>query len=291
MISKGRSAASRTVRDALAAAHRRLGGTPAALVDANVLLRHVSGKDGAWLVAHVEDALDAPVLERYERALERRARGEPVAYITGECWFYGRRFEVSPAVLVPRPETEQVLEAALAFVDGHPERVRRLCDAGTGSGILAISLACERPALTLSAIDRSPEALSVARRNAGAHGVDSRIEFREGDLFAGTSEAARFDCIVANLPYVRTGDLALAPDPTSFEPRLALDGGRDGLEVYRRFLEQASPRLAPDGAMFLETGPDTAAELAALVARNFPGRTCSVLRDFAGLDRIVALAG
>ncbi len=273
----------------MAAARRRLGGTPAALVDANVLLRYASGKDGAWLVAHAEDPLDAPASERYERALERRARGEPVAYITGECWFYGRRFEVSPAVLVPRPETEQVLEAALAFVDGHPERVRRVCDAGTGSGILAISLARERPALALCAIDRSPEALAVARRNARAHGVDSRIEFREADLFAG--ETARFDCIVANLPYVPTADLALAPDPTSFEPQLALDGGCDGLEVYRRFLEQASPRLAPDGAMFLETGPDTASDLAALVARNFPGRTCSVLRDYAGLDRVVALAG
>ena len=164
--------------EALAAGRFRLGRSPEARFDAHALLRHAAGHDAAWLLAHAGDVLDAATVAAYERALERRAAGEPVAYITGESWFYGRRFEVSPAVLAPRPETEQLLEAALTFLDERP-KAARVCDAGTGSGILAVSLACERPQLELAALDLSPEALALARRNARAHGVAARIDFRD----------------------------------------------------------------------------------------------------------------
>jgi release factor glutamine methyltransferase len=281
-----------SVRQALAEGSARLGGVPSeAFFDANVLLRHVSGRDAAWLLAHGDEALEPEVLTRYARALERRFCGEPVAYITGESWFYGRRFELTPAVLVPRPETEQLLELTLHFLDGLPMRRPRVCDVGTGSGILAISLALERPALLVSAIERSRDALEQARHNARLHGVEERIDFRHGDLFAGATPLERFDCIVANLPYVPTGELKRRPHPTGFEPRHALDGGEDGLVLYRRLLRQAPDRLEAGGGMFLEAGPGTAAELAGLASQRFPGKMCVVERDYAGLERIVALTG
>jgi release factor glutamine methyltransferase len=277
---------------ALVAASGQLGGDDDARRDANLLLQFVWKRERAWLFAHPEEVLSAEVALRFDEAVARCARGEPVAYLTGEAGFYGRQFFVSPAVLVPRPETEQLVEAALEFLDG---RTRpgplRVCDVGTGSGILAITLACERPALELTALDRSDEALAVARRNAGALGVGARIRFSASDLFEALAPAERFDCVVANLPYVPSGALRPAPDPTSFEPRLALDGGPDGLAVYRRFLGMLAERLEPGAGVFLEAAPDTAGPLAALAAERFPVKSCSLLRDYAGLERMVALTG
>jgi release factor glutamine methyltransferase len=282
----------RSAAAALAAASLQLGGDEDARRDAGLLLQFVWKRERAWLFAHPEEVLSAEVAARFDEAVARRARGEPVHYVTGEAWFYGRRFFVSPAVLVPRPETEQLVEAALEYLDGRsrPSSLR-VCDVGTGSGILAITLACERPALELTALDRSDEALAVARRNADALGVAARIRFCASDLFEAVAPAERFDCVVANLPYVRSGALHPAPDPTSFEPRLALDGGPDGLAVYRRLLGMLAERLEPGAGVFLEAAPDTAGPLAALAGERFPQRSCSLLRDYAGLERIVALTG
>jgi len=275
---------------ALAAATAELGGGDDARRDARLLLQFVWKRDRAWLFAHAEEMLSADIASRFNEAIARRARGEPVAYVTGEAWFYGRRFVVSPAVLVPRPETEQLVEAVLEYLDARSRPgLLRVCDVGTGSGVLAITLACERPALELTALDRSDRALAVARRNAVALGVDGRIRFRAADLFEGAAPGERFDCVVANLPYVRTGALRSAPDMTSFEPRLALDGGEDGLAVYRRFLALLTERLEPGAGVFLEAAPDTAGPLAALARECFPGKTCAVLRDYASLERIVAV--
>jgi release factor glutamine methyltransferase len=281
-----------TTSDALVAATLELGGGNDARRDASLLLQFVAKRDGAWLLAHPEELLEAEVAARFGEAIAQRVQGQPVAYITGEAWFYGRRFVVLPAVLVPRPESEQLVETALGFLDGRPRSgPLRVCDVGTGSGILAITLACERAALELTALERSDEALAVAQRNASALGVADRIRFRASDLFERVAPGERFDCVVANLPYVPTGALRPAPDPTSFEPRLALDGGRDGLGVYRRFLETLATRLEAGAGIFLEAAPDTAGPLAALARAQFPRKACVILRDYAGLERIVALTG
>jgi release factor glutamine methyltransferase len=200
---------------------------------------------------------------------------------------------VTPDVLVPRPESEHLVELALAFVRRRPPapHALRLADVGTGSGILAIALALELPAARLTAVDASAAALAVAQRNARAHGVEERIDFVLGDVLLNLDAALRFDCVTANLPYVRSADLAPAPDPTSFEPRLALDGGPDGLAVYRRLLARAPGHLAGGGAMFLEAGPDTARELATLADAAFEGRArASVHRDYAARERVVEVA-
>jgi release factor glutamine methyltransferase len=269
--------------------------SPSARLDATRLLEHVLGRDAAWILAHDDHELSPEEAMRFEAATVRRARGEPVAYIIGRAGFYGREFAVTPAVLVPRPESELLVELALGALRarGGEAPEPRILDVGTGSGALAIALALERPATRVTALDVSPDALDLAARNARAHGVDQRVTFVRSDLFGGLPPGARFDAIVANLPYVPSGALAAAPDPTAFEPRLALDGGPDGLALYRRLLLHAPGRLAPGGSLVMEAAPPTAAPLAALAREAFAGAAAvRIVRDLAGLERaIVAQLG
>ncbi|MBD5606796.1 MAG: peptide chain release factor N(5)-glutamine methyltransferase [Candidatus Eremiobacteraeota bacterium] len=277
-----------TIAAALAAAigRLRLRGDEARY-DATLLLAAALERDPAWLLAHADDRLDAPSAERFAASVLRRERGEPVPYILGSAGFYGRLFAVDASVLVPRPETEAVVAAALAHMRQSRAASARLCDVGTGSGIIAITLACELPRAHVTAIDVSPEALATARVNARRHDVASRVAFVLGDGLRAAGEE-RFVCIVANLPYVRSADVAAAPDPTSFEPRLALDGGPDGLALYRRLLRDAPARLEPGGALIMEAGPDTVPPLVAEAVAAFPpAESVRVERDFAGLERLV----
>ncbi len=279
-----------TVGSALASGRERLRAGESARFDAQLLLGALLQRSSAWLFAHADDPLDDATFERYRVALERRALGEPVPYIVGEAGFHGRRFVVTPEVLVPRPESELLVSLALAELRSPELPEPHVCDVGTGSGILAVTVAAEAPRARLTAIDVSAAALAVAAGNARAHGVDGRIAFLLGDVLEALPAETRFDGILANLPYLRAADLAAAPDPTSFEPRLALDGGPDGLTVYRRLLARAPLVLAPQGWMFMEAGPDTAPALAALARRSFR-RSASVWieRDYARLERIVAV--
>ena len=280
-----------TLRAALAGAVKRLRARDpdGARYDATSLLSHVVGRDAAWLLAHDDVAFDDAELALFEAALVRRERGEPIPYITGSAGFFGRRFAVDPRVLVPRPETEAVVDVALAVTRAAGPGPHLLCDVGTGSGAIAVTLACELPDARITAIDVSAAALAVARRNANAFGAAGRIAFVEGDGLRAAPGAERFRCIVANLPYVRTVDVAGPPHPTSFEPRLALDGGTDGLDLYRALLRDAPARLARDGVVVMEAGPDSVPALAVLARAAFPERPVSVLRDLAGLERLVTV--
>jgi release factor glutamine methyltransferase len=275
-----------TVGEALVAGRERLQASgDEGRFDALRLLEEVLGRNAAWIVAHGDDVLVPAAAQRYEAALARRARGEPVAYICGAAGFFGRTFAVGPDVLVPRPESEHVVQLALEALDALD--AARICDLGTGSGVLAITLALERPAARVTALDVSPAALAVAAANARALGVASRVRFVPSNAFDALAASERFDCIVANLPYVRSADLKTAPDPTAFEPRLALDGGADGLDAYRYALGGAALHLAAPGAAFFEAGPDTAEALADLAAASFPEASVTVHRDYGGRRRVV----
>jgi release factor glutamine methyltransferase len=277
-----------TLDAALAAGRARLTGvvdSPAA--DARLLLGAVLERERGWLVAHGDEPLGARAEARFEQLLGERARGTPVAYLTGEAWFYGRRFAITRDVLVPRPESEHLVAAALEFLRGLGERPLRACDVGTGSGILALTLASEVPALSVVGGDVSAAALALAERNARSLGLTGRVRFACGDLLEAVAGEPLFDCLVANLPYVPSADVPGPPDPLAFEPRLALDGGPDGLALYRRLLLRAPAALAPGGALFCEAAPPTAPGLAALVSETFPAATVAVLRDYAGLERVV----
>ena len=214
------------------------------------------------------------------------AAGEPAAYLSGYAGFYRREFAVDARVLVPRPETEHLVEDALAFLQA--AGLARVLDVGTGSGAIACTIACEMPGAEIEATDISSEALSVAEKNAERLGVAERCRFSLADIVP--AGAGNFDLIVANLPYIPTADVPQKPDPVGFEPRVATDGGPDGLDQYRKLLA-AAPRLVRGGALILmEAAPPTMASLKALAESAFPEATVTVHRDYAGLDRYVRVA-
>ena len=224
--------------------------------------------------------------------MAQRARGEPLAYVLGEAWFYGRRFGVDARVLVPRPETEHLIDAALAELRSRgSSRTRlRVCDVGTGSGAIALTLVAEEPDLDVVASDRSADALALARNNAVALGLAERVRFVAGDLAEPLRPFAPFDCVLANLPYVPTAEIPRVPDPVGFEPRVAVDGGADGLVLYRRLVRDLPALLAPEATAFLEAAPGTVEVLAELVAHELPAAHVEIGEDYGGLERYVAVA-
>lgn len=260
----------------------RSAGVPAAALDADLLLADVLNVSKETLVAHPEVELTAVESERIEALVERRSAGVPVAYLRGFKEFYGLRFAVDERVLVPRPETEILVDAVREHVAG---RALTVVDVGTGSGAIAIALAVSEPQLRLIATDVSRDALMVAETNAAANGA--RVEVRIGDLLAPIAETV--DVVAANLPYLRDHDLAdLTGDRASLahEPRLATVAGPDGLALVRRAIADLPRVLSPDGAAFFECDPPQVGAMRALLE---PLGTVDVLRDLAGLDRVVRL--
>lgn len=251
-----------------------------ARLEARVLAAFAWGVNPAWLVAHDTDALTEAQAAQFASLLARRLSGEPVAYLTGIREFYGRGFQVSPAVLIPRPETELLVEQALALMpETQPVKV---LDLGTGSGCIAITLALERPRAQVAAIDRSRAALSIARRNADRLGA--RVEFVESDWFAAV-DARRFDLIVSNPPYVAAGDPHLARGDVRFEPVGALASGADGLHDLRRLVTAAGAHLTHGGTLLMEHGYDQAEAVQALL-REAGFRDIESWRDLGGVLRV-----
>jgi release factor glutamine methyltransferase len=255
---------------------------------AQVLLAHVAGLTRTQVLARPELVLTGDQQRAYEALVARAAEGEPLAYLTGEREFYALPFWVNHHVLVPRPESELLVDLGKRLAP------RRVLDVGTGSGCLAVSLAVALPRARVTAVDSSPEALALARRNAARHQVDGRVTFIHSDLLAAWLPARdpfgppSFDLIVANLPYIDTGELR-GLDVARFEPWAALDGGPGGLQVIERFLSQAPPFLAPGGALLLEIGAAQGERASALARVAFPAATVALHQDFAGLDRVVAV--
>lgn len=255
-----------------------------ARADTEVLARHVLGWDRAAYLARRREPAPPRFAEHFARLVERRARREPVPYLTGSREFWGLDFHVTPAVLIPRPETELVVEAAIATFAGCGEP-RRVLDVGTGSGCLAVVLAREFPSALVVATDRSLDALGVARLNAARHGVASRVRPVLTDLLAGIR--GTFDLIVSNPPYVASEDWpALPPEVRDYEPRRALDGGPGGLAVLCELLAQAPSRLAPGGALIVEIGAGQEVAARALFERS-GWRARGVRRDLQGWPRVV----
>lgn len=251
-------------------------------LDAELLLAHALGVERIRLYLDLERPLTADELDAVRGLVKRRRAREPVAYILGHRDFWGRRFKVTPAVLIPRPDTETLVEQALERLgEDHGADVIDLC---TGSGCVAISLACERPGLRVTATDLSAEALAVARENAAALGAE--VRFAQGDLFA--DEVGPFDLVTANPPYVREGELgALQPEVAEHEPTLALVAGPTGLEIYERLVPAAFERLRPGGHLLLEVGAGQAAAVGSLLTRAGFAEVVAH-RDLGGHERVVA---
>lgn len=255
-------------------------GIESARLDARLLLEYVSGCRYTDLLMSPELPLVLPAQQAFDDFLARRAKGEPLAYLTGEADFRGRVFQVSPAVLIPRPETEVLIELALEKLQGLAAPT--VVDLGTGSGIVAISLALECAPATVAAVDLSPEAIAVARNNAGRLGA--KVDFRVGDWLA-PMLGERFDVIVSNPPYVADGDPHLVLDGLPFEPQMALTDGADGLACIRRIVAAAPAHLNPGGWLLFEHGYDQGeASRNLLTAAGF--KAAFTFPDLAGIDRV-----
>jgi release factor glutamine methyltransferase len=260
-------------------------GIPDAEKEAELILTIGTGIDRAALYGDNPAASDAQ-LRRVEEFVRRRAGREPLQYILGEVEFLGLSIKVGPGVLVPRPETELLVVEALRLVSGK-RRVRAL-DLCTGSGCIALALSRALPDSEIHGTDTSREALRYARLNARTNGAEN-VTFLKGNLFEPLRDLT-FDLITANPPYVRSGDIqCLEPEVRDWEPLSALDGGEDGLDIYRELLGQSPSHLAEDGALVLEMGCGQAPEVAEIARAAMPGHRLSVLRDYAGIKRLMVV--
>jgi release factor glutamine methyltransferase len=272
---------------------------PSHTLAAELLLMHVLGRDRAWIYTHPEDALEPAALDRYFTLVERRAASEPTQYLTGKQEFWGLEFEVTPAVLIPRPETEHVVEVALERLGprgikinmktGSPSPPLRIGDVGTGSGCLAVALAHELPHAEVLATDISAAALEIARRNSARHGVADRVQLLQTDLLTSVNEANSFDLIVSNPPYIaRNESHQLSREVREHEPASALFGGPTGIEIYGGLAEQAASLLRRRGILVLELGYNSLDHVRALLYGQPAWVNVSVTNDLAGIPRVIA---
>lgn len=254
--------AAANLRATLEKAAARLGGSATARRDAELLLMRAAGRDRAWILTHPEAALTPEQSAQLEAWIARRAQHEPIQYILGETEFYGLALRVTPDVLIPRPETEHLVDAVLQCV---PRNVAvRICDVGSGSGAIAVALAHALPRAELTALDISRAALLVAKENARRHGVEDRIRFLESDLLNAV-RGESFGVIVSNPPYVRDAEV-LENQVAKYEPHAALFAGPTGLEVYRKLIPQAREALVPAGWLLMEIGHGQREALAELLS-------------------------
>jgi len=279
-----------TTADALRWAVRNLAlaGCESPRLDVELLLAHVLGTSRTGLQLVWDRCLAPEEIRALTALVRRRAAREPLAYLTGRRPFYDLELYVAPGALVPRPETEALVEEVLAWARDRRGPLR-IADVGTGSGALAVTLARHLPGATVVATDLSAEALAVAARNVARYALDGRVTLLRTDLLAGV--AGPLDAVVSNPPYVPSGRLGeLAPEIRDHEPREALDGGPDGLDVIRRLLPQAARRLGAGGLLVVEIDETQGAAAAALAHDALPGADVAVLPDLAGLDRVLRVS-
>ena len=262
--------------------------TPDAAIEAEVLVRHASRLDRAALYASLNEPVVPAVWQEVASLVDRRLSGEPLAYVTGQREFYGLDLQITPNVLVPRQETETLVDEVVEFVESRGRVAAvRIADVGTGSGAIAASLATQLRNATIVATDLSVRALKVADANLRCLGLRHRVHLVLCDLLDGLD--GPFDVIVSNPPYIPTADMDALPSDVRREPALSLDGGVDGLRVVERLVRQSADRLTPGGGLFVEIAPDQAPLVAEMARRRMPGFRATIADDLAGAPRVVAV--
>ena len=251
-------------------------------LDARVLLKSVTGYDDISISVNANSELPNELFQKYTAYINRRANHEPVAYITGSREFMSLEFDVEPGILIPRPETEHIVEAIIE----HNIQNANILDICTGSGIIAVSLAYYLKAARVTAIDINPVAVKVAKQNAAKHGVADRVNVLLRDALQKYNFGEKFDIVVSNPPYIKSGDISgLDTDVAGFEPHLALDGGNDGLDFYRKISQNAYDVLNTNGMLVYEIGFDQAKDVCSILQSRYTN--IKVLKDLAGLDRVI----
>jgi len=254
-------------------------------LDAEILLAHVLGMDRLHLYLNLERPLEKDEVDAYRQLIGRRGKRVPVAYLTGKKEFYGREFEVNESVLIPRPETEILIDQAVSVLKTMPSP--RILDMCTGSGVIAITLAHLVPQAHVLAVDISSEALAIAKRNADRLGVGDQLSFLQSDMFTSLPQQ-QFDLVCANPPYIPSDDWENLDQEVKLEPKIALDGGQDGLDYYRIIIAKAPLYLTVGGTLIMEIGWNQGQAVTALAqARGFVN--CRIVPDYAGKDRVVVM--
>ena len=279
------------LREAWARSHRQLerAAIPDAGIEAQALLRNTLGIDRATFHASPDRELSDEDAQAFERTVARRIEGEPLSYITGHREFYGLDFVVTPDVLVPRQETELLVEAVLGYARSREggESPLSIADIGTGSGCIAVALAAHLPSATVYATDVSQGALRVAGENVRRHGLDGRVRLRHGDLFEALDGPV--DVVASNPPYLSDDEAADLPPDVRREPGVALVAGTDGMDVLSRLIVGAREYVKPGGLLALEIDPRRLEAVERLMGETSPGGEAEVLKDYAGLDRVVTV--
>ena len=276
------------IQELLKQIHKRLqlhSETP--LLDAQVLIAHHLEKPRTWVLAHPEAVLNSLQSEKIFQSTLRLEAGEPLPYILGHWEFFGLDFQITPDVLIPRPETELIVETAISWLRSHPHK-RKMIDVGTGSGCIAIAIARNFPDLRISITDVSAQALRVARLNAEKYALLDSVELIQSNLLEQVPTSSNFDLICANLPYIPTKKLASLPVARS-EPLLALDGGVNGLMIIEHLFEQVKTHLSPGGLILVEIDPDQRIQMIHLLREHFPTAKFKFLQDLSANDRCVAV--
>jgi len=259
-------------------------------LEASVLIAHIIGKARTWVMAHPELTLTTEEQKQLDDSLTRLEKGEPFPYVLGHWEFFGLDFDITPDVLIPRPETELLVEKALSWLGRHPEE-RSVCDVGTGSGAIAISIAVNVPDANILATDISAKALQIVTQNAARHDVGDRIQIVECDLFPDSSNKmyeSKINLLCANLPYIPTPTLHRL-SIYGREPTLALDGGTDGLELFRKLMSIAPAWMAPKGMMLLEIEATLGKQTTELIYQYVPNAKLQLYQDLTGRDRLLEI--
>lgn len=274
-----------TIADILQFARQRLQHSDTVGLDSHLLLCRILSTDRAYLLAHPEHVLTPEQATQYAAWVNRRAAGEPLAYILGEAGFFDRDFIVTPDVLIPRPETEHLVEEALLYIQAHPQLVA--ADIGTGSGAIAVTVAANAPRITMHATDISPAALSIAQQNAARNGV--AVTFYQGFLAQPLIAAGiKVGLLLANLPYIASDELPHL-DVSKYEPHLALDGGSDGLRLIWQLLDSVPQLCEPGALILLEIGAGQGEAAATMAKHRLSPQFISLIKDYAGHDRVVRI--
>lgn len=255
-----------------------------------LILCHVLNVGRMELVLHGADRLTEDIRAEIDRIIQRRVTRDPLQHILGECWFFGRKFIVGPAVMVPAPETELLCEAAISFVQKQRIKSPRIVDIGVGSGVISVTVASELQDGSYLALDISPDAIAVARQNAERHGVTDRFEFRESNLFSALRQDEKFNLILSNPPYIAEHEYETLPPEVLADPKISLTSGEEGMDAIKEIVALAPNFLAPSGRIMFEIGYDQADKVASLTDGDARYTGISIIKDLANLDRVVILA-
>lgn len=281
----------RTIQQLVSSFGQRLEavGIDAGRVEVEIILSHLLSVDRLELYLHGAKKLDDRLIQDVERIVSKRESRYPLQFILGEAWFYGRKFLVNESVMIPTPETELLCDAAKQFVRAHELSAPRILDIGTGSGVIAVTLANEIPNASIMAVDLSASALAVAKENAHRLGGAEKIDWRESDLLSAIRPEERFDLILSNPPYISEDEYRELPPEVLADPKLALTSGSEGLDAIAILLQDAPAYLNPRGRFMFEIGYNQREKVAALSARDDRYTSFDLLQDLNGIDRVIIL--